>query len=99
MTYNIPSGVGVDERYDLGRIRRVLTEERPDIAARNSNHVYYANGNLGSQPLLDAEIIGDPAIYPDAATMARLFTLPPRDAKLQRLINRLWADVKAGTSP
>ena len=33
MTYNIHSGVGVDQRYDLGRIRRVLTEERPDIAA------------------------------------------------------------------
>jgi endonuclease/exonuclease/phosphatase family metal-dependent hydrolase len=33
MTYNIHSGVGVDQRYDLDRIRRVLTEERPDIAA------------------------------------------------------------------
>ena len=33
MTYNIHSGVGLDQRYDLGRIRRVLNEERPDIAA------------------------------------------------------------------
>ena len=33
MTYNIHSGVGLDKRYDLGRIRRVLDEERPDIAA------------------------------------------------------------------
>ena len=33
MTYNIHSGVGVDKRYDLGRIRRVLTDERPDVAA------------------------------------------------------------------
>jgi endonuclease/exonuclease/phosphatase family metal-dependent hydrolase len=33
MTYNIHSGVGVDARYDLGRIRRVLSDERPDIAA------------------------------------------------------------------
>jgi len=33
MTYNIHSGVGVDQRYDLGRIGRVLNEERPDIAA------------------------------------------------------------------
>jgi endonuclease/exonuclease/phosphatase family metal-dependent hydrolase len=33
MTYNIHSGVGVDKRYDLGRIRRVLDEERPNIAA------------------------------------------------------------------
>src|ERR687898_134869 len=33
MTYNIHSGVGDDKRYDLGRIRRVLNDERPDISA------------------------------------------------------------------
>src|SRR5688572_17113474 len=33
MTYNIHSGVGVDKRYDLGRIRRLLNDERPHIAA------------------------------------------------------------------
>jgi endonuclease/exonuclease/phosphatase family metal-dependent hydrolase len=33
MTYNIHSGVGVDNRYDLGRIRRVLNDEQPHIAA------------------------------------------------------------------
>lgn len=33
ITYNIHSGVGADKRYDLGRIRRVLAEERPHIAA------------------------------------------------------------------
>lgn len=32
-TYNIHSGIGVDRRYDLGRIREVLEEEKPDIAA------------------------------------------------------------------
>jgi endonuclease/exonuclease/phosphatase family metal-dependent hydrolase len=33
MTYNIHAGVGVDRQYDLGRIRRVLDAERPDVAA------------------------------------------------------------------
>lgn len=33
LTYNIHAGVGVDRRYDLGRIARVLKEERPDVAA------------------------------------------------------------------
>jgi endonuclease/exonuclease/phosphatase family metal-dependent hydrolase len=33
MTYNIHSGVGIDRRYDLGRIRRVLDAERPHIVA------------------------------------------------------------------
>src|SRR5688572_22516303 len=33
LTYNIHSGVGVDKRYDLRRICRLLKDERPDIAA------------------------------------------------------------------
>jgi endonuclease/exonuclease/phosphatase family metal-dependent hydrolase len=33
VTYNTHAGVGVDRRYDLGRIRRVLAAERPHIAA------------------------------------------------------------------
>jgi endonuclease/exonuclease/phosphatase family metal-dependent hydrolase len=33
MTYNIHSGVGVDKQYDLGRISRVLQEERPHVTA------------------------------------------------------------------
>src|SRR5262245_49196199 len=33
LTYNIHSGIGVDGRYDLSRIRDVLRDEKPDIAA------------------------------------------------------------------
>jgi len=33
ITYNIHSGIGVDKRYDLDRIRRVLADEQPHIVA------------------------------------------------------------------
>ena len=33
MTYNIHSGIGVDRRYDLGRVSRVLKDEQPHVAA------------------------------------------------------------------
>jgi endonuclease/exonuclease/phosphatase family metal-dependent hydrolase len=33
LTYNIHSGVGRDGRYDLSRVRRILDEEQPVIAA------------------------------------------------------------------
>ena len=36
-----------------------------------SNYVYYANGNAASQPMLEEDVIGDPAIYPDAATLGK----------------------------
>jgi putrescine transport system substrate-binding protein len=69
---------------------------RPEIAAANSNYVYYANGNLASQPLLNEDVIGDPAIYPDEATLERLFTSTTYDPRSQRVLTRLWTGLKAG---
>src|SRR5690606_13070902 len=50
---------------------------RPEIIARASNYVFYANGNLASQEFLDPEVIEDPAIYPNAETTQNLFTTTP----------------------
>ncbi|KQB96026.1 spermidine/putrescine ABC transporter substrate-binding protein [Loktanella sp. 1ANDIMAR09] len=62
-----------------------------------SNYVYYANGNLASQELLVEDVIGDPAIYPDAATLETLYTTTPFDARSQRSLTRMWTRVKSGT--
>ena len=35
-------------------------------------------------------------IYPDDATMAKLYTITAHDQKTQRLINRLWTRIKTG---
>ncbi len=69
---------------------------RPDVAAKNSNYVYYANGNIDSQDQLAEDVIGDPAIYPDQVTIDRLFTSTTYDPKIQRIITRLWTNLKAG---
>jgi putrescine transport system substrate-binding protein len=69
---------------------------RPDIAARNSNFLNYANGNKASQALLDGTVREDQAIYPDEATMQKLFTTTPNDPRVQRVVTRLWTGVKTG---
>jgi putrescine transport system substrate-binding protein len=69
---------------------------RRDVAAKNSNLVAYANGNLASQTLIDKSVFDDKSVYPDAATMSRLYTVSARDQKSQRLLNRLWTKVKTG---
>jgi putrescine transport system substrate-binding protein len=61
-----------------------------------SNYVYFANGNLASQPLLEEDVIGDPAIYPDEATLQNLYTTSPYDAKVQRVVTRMWTKIKSG---
>ena len=69
---------------------------RPEIAARNSDFLSYANGNLASQKLISPKVIGDKTVYPDDATLKRLFVITARDPATQRIINRLWTRVKTG---
>jgi putrescine transport system substrate-binding protein len=70
--------------------------QRPEVAARNSNFVAYANGNLASRKFIDKAMLDDPAVYPDEATMKRLYTITAQDQKTLRLVNRLWTRVKTG---
>lgn len=69
---------------------------RPEVIAKASNYVYYANGNEASQEFLVEDVIDDPAIYPSSDTAEKLFTKPPYDAQANRLITRAWTRVKSG---
>lgn len=68
---------------------------KPEVAAKNTNYVWYANGDTPSK-YIDQSILSDRTIYPDAATMANLYTIVAHDPKTQRLINRLWTRIKTG---
>ena len=68
---------------------------KPEIAAKNTNYISYPNGDTPSQ-FIDRSIRDDRTIYPDAATMAKLYTIVAHEPKTQRLINRLWTRIKTG---
>jgi putrescine transport system substrate-binding protein len=68
----------------------------PQVAAKNSDLVAYANGNLASQKFIDKKVLDDPGVYPDAATMAKLYIVGARGSRAQRRINRIWTRVKTG---
>ena len=61
-----------------------------------SNYVYFANGNEASQQYLSEDVIGDPAIYPDEATLENLYTTRPYPPDIQRIVTRLWTRIKSG---
>jgi putrescine transport system substrate-binding protein len=69
---------------------------RPEVAAKNTNFLGYANGNIASQKLIDKTVLEDRTVYPDPATMASLYTITARDQRTQRLMNRLWIKIKTG---
>ncbi len=69
---------------------------RPDVAARNSNLIKYANSILpGIQPL-DPAVVSDPGVYPPPAVRARLIPERPRPPEYQRLLTRAWTRFKTG---
>lgn len=69
---------------------------RPEVAARNTNFVAYASGNLAAKAFVDPAILNNPGVYPDDATFARLFTNTAFDDRAQRTLTRLWTRVKSG---
>jgi putrescine transport system substrate-binding protein len=68
---------------------------KPEVAAKNTNYVFCANGDRPS-PFIDDAIRDDRTIYPDAAAMARLYTIFAHDQKTERMVNRLWTRIKTG---
>lgn len=68
----------------------------PEVIAKATNYVYFANGNLASQEFIDEEVLEDTAIYPDDEAKKTLFTHLPYDSRTQRLVTRLWTKVVTG---
>jgi putrescine transport system substrate-binding protein len=69
---------------------------KPEVAAKNSNFIAYANGNLPSQKLLEQAVLEDPGVYPSQEMMDRLYINLAHDAQTKRLMNRLWTKIKTG---
>jgi putrescine transport system substrate-binding protein len=70
---------------------------KPEVIAKASDYVQYANGNLASQALMDEAVSKNPAVYPDEATMKKLFTISPYGPREQRVLNRVWTQIKTGS--
>ncbi len=69
---------------------------RPEVIAKATNYVAYANGNKASQSLIDEAIIKDPTIYPDEETTKKLYVKLPYDPATNRLATRAWTKVVTG---
>jgi putrescine transport system substrate-binding protein len=69
---------------------------KPEIAARNSNAMAYANGNLESQKLIDKNVLNNPSVYPPSAILAKPYTVTNNPQELQRVITRVWTRFKTG---
>ena len=63
---------------------------RADIAAANTNYVYYASGNKAALEFIDDEVKNDPAIYPTPEVSAKLFNLKAHTPDYDELLTETW---------
>ncbi|TCK07432.1 putrescine transport system substrate-binding protein [Marinobacterium mangrovicola] len=80
-----------DEAYEF--MNYIL---RPDVIAKISDYVAYANGNAAATPLIDEEIRNNPGIYPSDEISEKLYTFADLDPKVIRAMTRSWTRVTAG---
>ncbi len=67
---------------------------RPEVAAANTNYVWYATPNAAAKELIDPEILEHPGIYPPSEVMERLTWSEPL-GEAQALFDRAWTEIKS----
>jgi putrescine transport system substrate-binding protein len=68
----------------------------PEVIAKVTNKVRFANGNSASLPLVAESIRNDPSIYPSAEVRARLYPDLAETQAFSRDLNRSWTKVRTG---
>jgi putrescine transport system substrate-binding protein len=68
----------------------------PQVIADISNFKRYANGNLASQPLVEAAVKDDPGIYPPPEQRQKLAVQLADSSDQTRAITRVWQKFKTG---
>lgn len=69
---------------------------RPEVAAENTNYIWFPNPIPASMAMIDEEITGDESIYPPEEVMDKLYMTEIRPAAIDRVMNRVWTEVKTG---
>lgn len=69
---------------------------RPEIIAEITDYVQFPNANKAATPLVDEAIRNDPGIYPSDEVMAKLYSFPDLENKVQRAMTRSWTKIKSG---
>lgn len=70
---------------------------KPEVMAKITNYVWYANGVPASKEEIEQQILDHPGIYPSDETMAEMFTFAVVPPKLDRVYTRTWTSAKTGT--
>lgn len=69
---------------------------QPEVIAKVSDTVGYANPNPKAGEIMDQSVRNDPAVYPSQQVLDRLYVNAELPPKIQRLMTRSWTRIKSG---
>jgi len=69
---------------------------RPEVAAKNSNFLSYANSNAASWPLINADVKNNPGVFPTPEVMPKLVPDLPETPEFTRTLTRTWTKFRTG---
>ena len=67
---------------------------QPEMMARISNKVKFANANEKSKDFISQEILNNPTIYPSQETVKKLFIAEIANPRVDRMMTRQWINIK-----
>lgn len=88
--------IPADARHPYNAHRLIDFLMRPEIIARITDYVGYANAVPASLPLLDEDVRNDPGVFPPPEVLSRLVAPAELTRNAQRARTRAWTRVKAG---
>ena len=69
----------------------------PEVIAKATNYVSYANANKDANAFVDKSILDNPAVYPDAEVMKRVFLPKAVSQEYESARARAWTRIMTGS--
>jgi putrescine transport system substrate-binding protein len=69
---------------------------KPEVIAGCTNFINYANANIPARKFVNPEVLNDPAIYPTAETMKRLWIPKALNEEQDRALTKAFTEIKSG---
>ncbi len=82
--------IPADATHKQAALRFIDYLLKPEVAAKNSDFVNYANANAAATALVNEGLRNDPGIYPTAEVKGRLQPSLAKSAEFTRALNRTW---------
>jgi putrescine transport system substrate-binding protein len=89
-------GIPRDAKHAANAHRLINYLMEPQVIARVSDVVGYANANAAASPLVDPAIVGNTIVYPTEQARRRLFVQMQDSPEQARAMTRLWQRFKTG---